>query len=413
MIWQIVKKQGLLLWRNPGQLLLLICLPVILIAILGTALSSMMEGQDPEIGVKVAFIEHEDEKEQVDRFINDLEKKELPTEVRQVIQENALKISPIQLLKESVFGSAELEDMIDVSDAGISDKKTILNDDSYTALIEVPKNFTYDTLQAMILKEGSQPELRVYQNEGSQIGSSVVDNILQQYQEQLTLQTFLGKKGIDQSTIQINEESIPGEITTINKKDPVSTKSYYAIGMAVMNVLFMASAISGITFLEKKIHVFDRVILANVSRWVYFMGVFLSGAIFALLQLIIVFGFSWALFRVSWPNLGLFLIVTIATAVAVGGISVLLTAINFRLNSEVISNFFSSALVTLMSFLGGSFFPVGDSSKLIQQLGNITPNGAGMSAYMAILRGDGFSEISQHVLFLNPFCSTFDSVCGT
>ena len=28
MIWQIVKKQGLLLWRNPGQLLLLIGLPV-------------------------------------------------------------------------------------------------------------------------------------------------------------------------------------------------------------------------------------------------------------------------------------------------------------------------------------------------------------------------------------------------
>ena len=198
---------------------------------------------------------------------------------------------------------------------------------------------------------------------------------------------------------------IPGEITTINKKDPVSTKSYYAIGMAVMNVLFMASAISGITFLEKKIHVFDRVILANVSRWVYFIGVFLSGAIFALLQLIIVFGFSWALFRVSWPNFGLFLIVTIATAIAVGGISVLLTAINFRLNSEVISNFFSSVLVTLMSFLGGSFFPVGDSSKLIQLLGNITPNGAGMAAYMAILRGDGFSEISQYILFLILFAA--------
>ena len=89
MIWQIVKKQGLLLWRNPGQLLLLVGLPVILIAILGTALSSMMEGQDPEIKVKVTFIEHEGEKEQVDRFINDLEKTELPTEVRQVIQEDA------------------------------------------------------------------------------------------------------------------------------------------------------------------------------------------------------------------------------------------------------------------------------------------------------------------------------------
>ena len=73
-IWQIVKKQGLLLWRNPQQLLLLIGLPLLLIAILGTALSSMMDGQDPEIEVKVAFIEHEDEKEQVERFLKDLEK---------------------------------------------------------------------------------------------------------------------------------------------------------------------------------------------------------------------------------------------------------------------------------------------------------------------------------------------------
>ena len=174
----------------------------------------------------------------------------------------------------------------------------ILNDDSYTAVIEVPANFTYETLQAMVLNEGSQPELMVYQNEGSQIGSSVVESILQQFQEQLTLHTFLGQKGIDQRTIAIDEELILGETITLNKKEPVSKKSYYAVGMAVMNVLFIASAISSIAFLEKKTHVFDRIILANVSRWVYFIGVFLSGSIFALLQLLIIFGFSWALFGV-------------------------------------------------------------------------------------------------------------------
>ena len=285
----------------------------------------------------------------------------------------------------------------------VSEKDKILNDDSYTAVIEVPENFTYETLQAMLLNEGSLPELKVYRNEGAPIGSSVVENILQQFQTQLTLQTFLGQKGIDPSRIQIDENSILGNTTTINKKNPVSTKSYYAVGMAVMNVLFIATAISAITFLEKKMHVFDRVILANVSRWVYFMSVFISGAIFALLQLLIIFGFSWAIFGVSWPNLTYFFIVTIATAISVGGICVLLTAISYRLNSEVISNFFSSIVVTLMSFLGGSFYPIGDASKFIEKLGNFTPNGAGMSAYMAILRGDGFSAFSQHVLFLIVF----------
>ena len=403
MIWQIVKKQGLLLWRNPQQLLLLIGLPIILIAILGTALSSMMDSSDPEIQVKVAFIEHEDEKQQVDRFINDMEKVEFPQKEFQGIQEKVFQMTPIGLLKDEVFGSEELKRMMDVSNVKVSEKDKILNNDSYTAVIEVPENFTYETLQAMLLNEGSLPELKVYRNEGAPIGSSVVENILQQFQTQLTLQTFLGQKGIDPSRIQIDENSILGNTTTINKKNPVSTKSYYAVGMAVMNVLFIATAISAITFLEKKMHVFDRVILANVSRWVYFMSVFISGAIFALLQLLIIFGFSWAIFGVSWPNLTYFFIVTIATAISVGGICVLLTAISYRLNSEVISNFFSSIVVTLMSFLGGSFYPIGDASKFIEKLGNFTPNGAGMSAYMAILRGDGFSAFSQHVLFLIVF----------
>ena len=253
MIWQMVKKQGLLLWRNPQQLLLLIGLPIILIAILGTALSSMMDSSDPEIQVKVAFIEHEDEKEQVDRFINDIEKVEIPQKELQGIQEKVFQMAPIRLLKDKVFGSEELKQMMDVSDAKVSEKEKILNDDSYTAVIEVPESFTYETLQAMLLNEGSLPELKVYRNEGAQIGSSVIENILQQFQAQLTLQTFLVQKGIDPSRIQMDENSILGNTTTINKKNPVSTKSYYAVGMAVMNVLFIASAISAITFLEKKI----------------------------------------------------------------------------------------------------------------------------------------------------------------
>ena len=33
-------------------------------------------------------------------------------------------------------------------------------------------------LEAMVLNKGTQPQLLVYQNEGTQIGSSVVDSIL-------------------------------------------------------------------------------------------------------------------------------------------------------------------------------------------------------------------------------------------
>ena len=85
MIWQIVKKQLLLLLRSPVQLLLLIGLPIILIAILGTALSSFMDGGNVNIDIKVALIEQENEDVQIERFIEDVGKKGLPAEAVQQI----------------------------------------------------------------------------------------------------------------------------------------------------------------------------------------------------------------------------------------------------------------------------------------------------------------------------------------
>lgn len=403
MIWQILKKQMLMLWRNPVQLFLLLGLPVLLIAILGTALSSTMDAGNPEIKIKLAFIEHGNEPRETEQFLTYIEQNGVPVEAVEEIKEHVSLITPIRLLKD-VFGSDELKGMIEVVNHEASEKEKLLEDDSYTAVIEVPENFTYDTFRSMFLQEGTHPELIFYQNEGAPIGFSVVNSIIEQFQSQLTLSTYLGQKGIPYEEIeQEAAAAITDEMVTINQKNPVSTKAYYTIGMAVMNVFFIASAISTIAYTEKKLHVFDRIILGNVSRWMYFIGVFLSGMLFGLLQLLIIFAFSWLVFGVSWDDLLSFFMITIAYSLAIGGITVLLTAMNYRLNSEVITNFFSSILVTLMAFVGGSFYPVGDFSKTIQRLGEFTPNGASMTAYLRVLRGDGIAELGQSMIFLVLF----------
>ncbi|OZU87841.1 hypothetical protein CIL03_14135 [Virgibacillus indicus] len=401
MIGQIIKKQLLLLWRNPMQLVLLAGLPIILIAILGTALSGMMEGGSPNINMKIGFINHGDEEKQIDQFIADMEE-ELPSETVESIRPAVEQWKPAAMLKD-VFDNEELKEMTQFNEAQPAERDKILADDSYTAVIEIPENFTYETLENRILDKTNEPALNVSLNNGHQIGSSIVNDILHQFQEQLTLGEFLANEGIDQTVLQLDEGLVPGDKTSISQKNPVSAKDYYAVGMAVMNVLFIASTIGSIAFLERQIHVFDRVILANVSRWIYFIGTFISASIISALHLLIVYGFAWAVYGVSWPNLAAFFTVTLAFAIAVGGIAVLLTAISYRFNSEVIINFFSGIIVTLMAVLGGSFFPIGDSSPFIRMLGNLTPNGAGMSSYLKIIRGDGIVEISSHLLFLAVF----------
>lgn len=403
MLFPIIKKQLFMLMRNPVEILLLIGLPIILIVILGNALSNWMNGETPAITGKIAILEREDEGRQLERFLEDMKKMGLPEETIQYFEQEIDTIAPIRLLKENVFGSEELQDMFQIEEVNLSDKEKILNDDGYTMLLEVPENFTYDTLRTMVLGEKREAELIIYENDQQQIAAGILKNVLGQFQEKLTKETFLQQNQLDSGLVLANNENLANEIIPIEEKNPINAKKYYTVGMATMNVLFIASVIGSFAFLEKKTQVFDRIILANVSRWLYFVGILISSALFAFLQLLIIYGFSWIVFDVAFPDAYAFFMTTGIYALAVGGIAVLLTAISYRLESETLTNFFSGVIVTIMAFIGGSFFPIGDSSEIIQQLGNYTPNGASMSAYLALLRGDGFAEIADHLTFLVLF----------
>ncbi|GAA0595578.1 hypothetical protein GCM10009001_09610 [Virgibacillus siamensis] len=402
MIWQIIKKTGLTLLRNPFQLLLLIGLPLILILILGVALGGVMNGETTSIEAKVAIVENGNEQKQVEQFMHDVKESNIPEKKVSAIRQAAEQMAPIHEIK-SIFKSEGLKDIVTLESVKPVNLEKVLKDDSYAVIIEVPENFTYQTLRKLLLNKNSQSSLNVYENGEKNIGASVVQNVLQRYQENLTLVNFVQDKGISMDAIQVDAEQITGNIKSVDQAEPVSAKDYYAIGMAVMNVLFIASTIGSYAFRERKMHVFNRIILADVSRWIYFTGVLLAGAIFAFIHLCIVFAAAWLFFGVAWPDVTGFLIVTLTMAVAVGGLSVLVVAISYRLNSEMIINFFSNIIISVLAFLGGSFFPIGQSAEILSKLGNLTPNGAGMTSYLNIIRGSGISSSWEHLIFLGIF----------
>ncbi|NBJ69073.1 MULTISPECIES: ABC transporter permease [Clostridia] len=399
MMIQIIKKQCLMIWRNPAQLFLLIGLPIVFILILGTALNQFFEGETMRIQTKIAIIEHNSELEQADKFIQEMGKEAgLKKEQVASLKENL----PIQRLK-SLFYSKELSDTIDIKEVSEDEKDEILHDNTYSAIIEVPEDFTYTYLAHMIKHKKKIPQLRVIGNEQQQISVEFIQGIIENFQRQLTLSVFMSENKLDEQAMNIPASLFANNRTTMDQHEPISAKSYYTVGMAVMNALFVASTIGIIGFREKETFVFNRIILANVSRWIYFSGVLLSTVIFAFLQLLIIFSFSWLVFKVTWPNLFAFFLITIAFSMAVGGIAVLLTAISYRMHTERITNFFSSAIVAIMALIGGSFFPIGDSSEVVRKISELTPNGAGMVAYLSTLRGNDITDVSMSVIYLCLF----------
>ncbi|MFK4998622.1 hypothetical protein ACI2OX_18950 [Bacillus sp. N9] len=78
----------------------------------------------------------------------------------------------------------------------------------------------------------------------------------------------------------------------------------------------------------------------------------------------------------------------------------LLMALNHLLNTEAASNLFMTSFVAVLSFVGGSFVPVGGMSDVMEHVGRYTPNGAAMAAYFDIFQGAGVIGVLDHVLLL-------------
>ncbi|XXM71574.1 ABC transporter permease [Lysinibacillus sphaericus] len=402
MIVQFIKKQLLMMIRNPQVLLILIGMPLILITILGFALGSVMNGDEVSVKAKVAIIEHGDSAQELKDFQERLESSTLPPEAREDVFHSAKRLMPVELLKSEVLKRPELQKYISVDEVEPGDLEKTKGDDTYSAIIEIPEGFTEQILSSLFLKGEEIPQLGIYRNEGKELTSNLVEDLLASFQKQYSLSAVIGRSSESILDTDTMNTEVLGTVANVEDREPLTSVTYYAVGMSVMFVLYIASNMGSFAYQEKEDHVFDRMILADVPVWKYFVSILVTTVILAILQLGILFGVCAVLYDVTWPDIRSFLLVTTALSLAVGSIGALLTSLNYRANSEVFSNFFSTVAVTIFAFIGGSFGEL-FSSDFIKNIGILTPNGAGMAAYFKLFQGYPLSGVYSEMLTLLIF----------
>lgn len=387
MFYAFMKKQFLLFLRRPQELLILLLMPFVLISILGFALSSIMDGDDGQpLKLKVAIVEHTSEQQEL---------KDIENQFGKIANINTLL--PLHLLKEQIFNSEEVKSFVTLESISADTLEQARNDSEYDAIIEAPEHFTLQTIQSIFLDNQERPELILYKNEENNLSSNVVESLIETFQQQYSRMTLLGKNELLVEPIDVN---IISDIQTIDKRKPVGARAYYTIGMSVMFVLFAASSASTIAYREKQLHLYDRILLADVARWTYLLSIFASTVLLVFVQLMILFGGTFLLYGVKFPTISGFLLVSLMLSFATGSIATLLSSINYRVDSMSASNLFQSVFVSMLAFLGGSFFDVSSISDFFNKTGNLAPNGAAMSAYIQLMQGDSLKEISGHLYVL-------------
>ncbi|WP_416150799.1 ABC transporter permease [Salipaludibacillus sp. HK11] len=399
-LWKDIK----IIVRDRSEMITLLLMPIILIGILGFALSGILGGDTSAIDIDVAIVNEDDREAGITEFLEEVETLGLPDAEFNQLRGIAESLQPAALLDDMLHGP-ELSEMIDTEEKNAEEANQALEAGNIDAILTLPENFTYESLRKMVYSDGSASEISLTLSDQGSIYANIFSEIINGFTTNFNLETAIMTAAGDSSS-QLDESQITssdiGGIVTVTKNDPVNSMQYYTIGMAVMFVLYVAGTISAKARVEKQQQVFNRIILSGVHPSAYLAGKVISAMVVAFLQLVILFLSSTFIFQTfSLGSVDFWIgIVAISgiLALCVGSLASLLTSLSIRFEAEGIDGIFTGGIVTIFAFAGGSFFPLAGMPGFIVEFGNWTPNGAAMTAYLHWIQGFEWMDVVSPLL---------------
>ena len=208
-------------------------------------------------------------------------------------------------------------------------------------------------------------------------------------QQEETGATTAGNGGI----IAVTTRAVVGE----NKNNPMV--SFYAAAIGVMFLLFTASGAAGALLDEVESGTLDRVLSSRVTMTTLMLGKLTFNSLLAFLQLVVMFLWGWAVFKLDfWSHIPGFVVMGAFTASAVAAFGLLLASI---CHTRAQLGALSTLVILIMSSIGGSMFPRFLMSEAMQKAGLFTINAWAIDGFTKVFwRDEPVSHLWPQVLVL-------------
>ncbi len=387
-----------MLLRNKQPLIILLLMPVVLVTILSTALAGVMNsGGEVAIQAKLVLIEDmawEQEEGAIKEF---LKEQGVSGSALDNLLNELKNNDPIQILS-SILAEADVSKYIALDKSRSTELDSLRKDKEIDGILMIPADFRLQYVQSAYFNNNSIPDIDLLLSQENEIRASIIQSVINEWQAGYTKSLALSKVGISPNEVMQNNptvEKVEQALKENERKIPASI--YYTVGMLVMFALYIPSFLAGFALQEVQWKVYDRLLLAGVSSTLYAISIFVTGAFVAIMQQIIMLLFGKFVLGIDWIGLEGMLVIVLSYSLFIGGLSALLTTLQLRTKSGGASNIFTGLIVSVFSFLGGSFFNIGDVSSLLANIGNLTPNGATMTAILSIQRGQELEVIWSHM----------------
>ncbi len=321
MFWVILNEIRVYMRLRTG-LILLFAQPLLLIFILGSALSQVFQPDDVELQPVRVVIWTED-------------------------------TSSLSSQTEQFFSTMVEDDILRTN--SVNDRSTLLtqlrNDDADFGVI-IPANFSSQVAAG----EEATWELVLGRDQmANQIGTIVMNRYLAQVN---ALQATVLTSGQPSTPVTLTEKPASPDYVQIGSLGESGTKmsamQYYAAMMLVMFLLYSGMA-AGISIAnEKQSGTLERLLAMPIRPFTWLAGKLIGNTLLAIAQIFVVIGFTAIVYGVEWGNVW----GAVAICILVVWISMLLAVIitRFAGNERSVTAIFNVVIVA-MTFVSGGFTP--------------------------------------------------------
>ena len=184
----------------------------------------------------------------------------------------------------------------------------------------------------------------------------------------------------DGGLIAVKARDVVGE----SKNNPMV--SFYAAAIGVMFLLFTSSGAAGALLEEAESGTLDRMLSSRVTMTSLLAGKVCYNALLAFVQLVLMFVWGWAIFKLDlWNHIPGFVVMGVSTALAVAAFGILLASF---CKTRAQLGALSTLVVLVMSSIGGSMFPRFLMPEAMQKAGLLTINAWAIDGFTKVFWRD-------------------------
>jgi len=401
-----------LLIRDPKRLIVYFIMPMALTTILSFALKGSFDvSQTDQVraGVVIEYNESED--------LKAIQRLKDRYEIEETIDMN-------HIIFDDFFDNEVVSSVMSYKIMDKTQAEQALSNDTIDAIIVFPEHFIYDLYVNLTMPNRNKIVIPLTISAENSYDGRMVEAIFETFTDTLNRQIIkksvfleIGVTSMDLQTLyenieaiyEYNSEPIDFDVQTVQDTKPISSFTYYAIGMMAMFILYAADYSGRELLKEKQAHTLDRNGRAGIRYSKMLSSKYLLTLTLVIVQMLVLLIFSKLILKVDWVlSLPLFLGV-LMSAFAVSGMGVFLGAITLIYDSYKIANIYQTVIIHIFSLVGGSYGLVSQFAPIFQYLKYFAINGTVIDLFIKIYQERPVGEMVFYhmILFLMGFVFTF------